>query len=74
MYHDAEQARRTNKIDFLQLPWAQKVHGSNLRAPTTLKIFPPLAEDTSRRSGEPKFQAMTIHPKAAPEFDRAEYG
>src|SRR5882672_5281270 len=28
-------ARRTNKIDFLQLPWAQEVRGSNPRAPTT---------------------------------------
>src|SRR5208282_6280482 len=27
-------ARRTNKIDFLQLPWAQEVRGSNPRAPT----------------------------------------
>jgi hypothetical protein len=30
-------ARRTNKIDFLQLPWAQEVSGSNPDAPT--KIF-----------------------------------
>ncbi len=28
-------ARQTNKIDFLQLPWAQEVRGSNPRAPTT---------------------------------------
>ena len=28
-------ARRTNKIDFLQLPWAQEVWSSNLHAPTT---------------------------------------
>ena len=28
-------ARRTNKIDFLQLPWAQEVSGSNPDAPTT---------------------------------------
>jgi hypothetical protein len=27
-------ARRTNKIDFLQLPWAQEVPGSNPGAPT----------------------------------------
>ena len=27
-------ARRTNKIDFLQLPWAQEVWSSNLHAPT----------------------------------------
>jgi|ERR1700730_11823349 len=27
-------ARRTNKIDFLQLPWAQEVRRSNLHAPT----------------------------------------
>jgi hypothetical protein len=29
-------ARRTNKIDFLQLPWAQEVWSSNLHAPTIL--------------------------------------
>jgi hypothetical protein len=29
-------ARRTNKIDFLQLPWAQEARGSNPRAPTNL--------------------------------------
>ncbi len=28
-------ARRTNKIDFLPLPWAQEVSGSNPDAPTT---------------------------------------
>ena len=28
-------ARRTNKIDFFQLPWAQEVWSSNLHAPTT---------------------------------------
>lgn len=28
-------ARRTNKIDFLQLPWAQEAPGSNPGAPTT---------------------------------------
>jgi len=28
-------ARRTNKIEFLQLPWAQEVPGSNPGAPTT---------------------------------------
>jgi hypothetical protein len=28
-------ARRTNKIDFLQLPWAQEVWSSNLHAPTS---------------------------------------
>jgi hypothetical protein len=27
-------ARRTNKIDFLQLPWAQEASGSNPDAPT----------------------------------------
>jgi hypothetical protein len=27
-------ARRTNEIDFLQLPWAQEVWSSNLHAPT----------------------------------------
>ena len=27
-------ATRTNKIDFLQLPWAQEVWSSNLHAPT----------------------------------------
>jgi hypothetical protein len=27
-------ARRANKIDFLQLPWAQEVWSSNLHAPT----------------------------------------
>jgi hypothetical protein len=27
-------ARRTNEIDFLQLPWAQEVPGSNPGAPT----------------------------------------
>ena len=39
-------ARRTNKIDFLQLPWAQEVPSSNLGAPTrmalhcdTLRVF-----------------------------------
>jgi len=30
-------ARRTNKIDFLQLPWAQEVSGSNPDAPTNLR-------------------------------------
>ncbi len=29
-------ARRTNKIDFLQLPWAQEAPGSNPGAPTNL--------------------------------------
>jgi hypothetical protein len=29
-------ARRTNKIDFLQLPWAQEVWSSNLHAPTII--------------------------------------
>ncbi len=38
-------ARRTNKIDFLQLPWAQEVPSSNLGAPTinslnNFKLFP----------------------------------
>src|SRR5580704_13590061 len=28
-------ARRTNKIDFLQRPWAQEVRGPTPRAPTT---------------------------------------
>jgi hypothetical protein len=28
-------ARRTNEIDFLQLPWAQEAPGSNPGAPTT---------------------------------------
>jgi hypothetical protein len=28
-------ARRTNKIEFLQLPWAQEARGSNPRPPTT---------------------------------------
>jgi hypothetical protein len=27
-------ARRTNELDFLQLPWAQEVWSSNLHAPT----------------------------------------
>src|SRR5437899_7195977 len=35
-------ARRTNKIDFLQLPWAQEVPSSNLGAPT--KLFKQLAQ------------------------------
>jgi hypothetical protein len=30
-----DKARRANKIDFLQLPWAQEVPSSNLGAPTT---------------------------------------
>src|SRR5437667_3345322 len=34
--------RRTNKIDFLRLPWAQEVPSSNLGAPT--KLFKYLAE------------------------------
>jgi len=35
-----KKARRTKEIDFLQLPWAQEVRGSNPRAPTThLLIF-----------------------------------
>ena len=34
VYHVAEKARRTNKIDFLQLPWAQEVWSSNLHAAT----------------------------------------
>jgi len=34
VYHDAEKTRRTNKIDFLQLPWAQEVWSSNFHAPT----------------------------------------
>ena len=29
-------ARRANKIDFLQLPWAQEVPSSNLGAPTSI--------------------------------------
>jgi CO/xanthine dehydrogenase Mo-binding subunit len=29
-------ARRANEIDYLQLPWAQEVRGSNPRAPTNL--------------------------------------
>jgi hypothetical protein len=29
-------ARRTNKIDFLQLPWVQEVWSSNLHAPTNI--------------------------------------
>jgi hypothetical protein len=33
-------ARRTNKIDFLQLPWAQEAPGSNPGAPTkTSRVF-----------------------------------
>jgi hypothetical protein len=28
-------AKRANKMDFLQLPWAQEVPSSNLGAPTT---------------------------------------
>ncbi|MFZ3214777.1 MAG: hypothetical protein WA192_01845, partial [Candidatus Acidiferrales bacterium] len=32
-------ARRTNKIDFLQLPWAQEASGSNPDAPTTNSRF-----------------------------------
>jgi len=32
-------ARRANKIDFLQLPWAQKVSGSNPDAPITYFFF-----------------------------------
>jgi len=33
-------ARRTNKIDFVQLPWAQEVSGSNPDAPTKIiRIF-----------------------------------
>jgi len=33
-------AGRTNKIDFLQLPWAQEVSGSNPDAPTkTSRVF-----------------------------------
>src|ERR1700740_1033503 len=32
-------ARRTNEIDFLQLPWAQEVWGSNLHAPTTFSTI-----------------------------------
>jgi len=36
-------ARRTNKIDFLQLPWAQEVPSSNLGAPTNSFIYRHLA-------------------------------
>src|SRR5579863_7672255 len=32
-------ARRANKIDSLQLPWAQEVSSSNLDAPTTNYLF-----------------------------------
>jgi len=42
-------ARRTNEIDFLQLPWAQEVRGSNPRAPTIqlndLRGFPLKKQD-----------------------------
>ena len=31
-------ARRTNKIDFFLLPWAQEVWSSNLHAPTTIIV------------------------------------
>jgi len=34
--------RRTNEIDFLQLPWAQEVWSSNLHAPTTHSGIPPV--------------------------------
>jgi len=32
-------AGRTNKIDFLQLPWAQEVSGSNPDAPLRLAMI-----------------------------------
>jgi hypothetical protein len=55
-------ARRTNKIDFLELPWAQEVPGSNPGAPTTYTFFmcpqldptfpePITNQSTSRISG-----------------------
>src|SRR2546422_658429 len=54
-------ARRTNKIDFLQLPWAQEVPSSNLGAPTKLLQFsdirgscgvPHIPAVGKRRTGE----------------------
>ncbi len=42
-------ARRTNKIDFLQLPWAQEAPGSNPGAPTTSDFFPLQSDSESAR-------------------------
>jgi hypothetical protein len=39
-------AGRTDKIDFLQLPWAQEVWSSNLHAPTS-----PFSKSTDPISG-----------------------
>ena len=51
-------ARRTNKIDFLHLPWAQEVSGSNPDAPTTSRIVVGVLQEASCL---PNFNRIVVH-------------
>jgi hypothetical protein len=79
-------ARRTNKIVFLQLPWAQEVRGSNPRAPTTYffvfnsLLLMPLASEPlagARRRLRPVLMTarlrgqFRVYPHGRGDFDRS---